>query len=65
MKVRGIWLVKKRLEGRLMGLFQHCIRRLIVLLPPNDFLHSSPEAPRTIQVRETSVSEERNYYQGI
>ena len=48
-----------------MGLFQHCIRRLIVLLPPNEFLHSSSEAPRTIQARETSASEGRNYYQGI
>ena len=48
-----------------MGLIQHCSRRLIVLLPPNEFLHSSPEAPRTIQARETSASEWRNYYQGI
>ena len=54
----------KRFKGRLVGLFQHCIRRLIVLLPPNEFLHSSPEAPRTIQARETSGSEGRNYYQG-
>ena len=28
-------------------------------LPLNEFLHSSPEAPRTIQVRETSASEGR------
>ena len=48
-----------------MGLFQHYNRRLIVLLPPNEFLHSSPEAPRTIQARESSASEGRNYYQGI
>ena len=48
-----------------MGLSQHCIRRLIVLLPPNEFIHSSPEAPGTIQARETSASEGRNYYQGI
>ena len=32
---------------------------LIVLLPPNEFLHSSPEAPRTTQARETSASEGR------
>ena len=57
--------VKKRFKGRLVGLFQHCIRRLIVLLPRNEFLHSSPEAPRTTQARETSASEGRNYYQGI
>ena len=42
-----------------MGPFQHCSRRLIVLLPPNEFLHSSPEAPRTTQARETSASEGR------
>ena len=58
-------IVKKRFKGRLVGLFQHCSRRLIVLLPPNEFLLSSPEAPRTIQARETSVSEGRNYYQGV
>ena len=40
---------KERFKGRLVGLFQHCSRRLIVLLPPNEFLHSSPEALRTIQ----------------
>ena len=53
------------IKGRLVRPFQHCIRRLIVLLPPNEFLHSSPEAPRTIQERETSASEGRNYYKGI
>ena len=57
--------VFKRFKGRLVGLFQHCIPRLIVLLPPSEFLHSSPEAPRTTQARETSASEGRNYYQGI
>ena len=53
---------KKRFKGRLVGIFQHCNRRLIVLLPPDEFLHSSPEAPRTIQARETSASEGRNYF---
>jgi hypothetical protein len=57
--------VKKRFKDRLVGFFQHCNRRLIVLLPTNEFLHSSPEAPRTIQARETSASEGKNYYQGI
>ena len=52
-------------KRRLVGLFQHFSRRLIVLLLPNEFLHSSPEAPRTTQARETSASEGRNYYQGI
>ena len=55
----------KRFKGLLVGPFQHCIQRLIVLLPPNEFLHSSTEAPRTTQARETSASEGRNYYQGI
>ena len=50
---------------RLMGIFQNCSRRLIVLLTPNEFVHSSTEAPRTTQARETSDSEGRNYYQGI
>ena len=58
---------KKRFKVRLvgLGLFQHCSRRLIVLLHPNNFLHSSPEAPCTIQARETSASEGKNYYQRI
>ena len=30
---------KKRFKGRLVGHFQHCNRRLIVLLPPDEFLH--------------------------
>ena len=56
---------KKSFEGRLVGPFQHCSLRLIVLLPPNEFLHSTPEAPRTTHARQTSASEGRNYYQGI
>ena len=51
----------KRFKDRLVGPFQHCIRRLIVLLPSHEFLRSSPEAPRTTQARETSASEGRNY----
>ena len=39
-------------KGGLLEPFQHCIRRLIVLLPPNEFLHSSPEAPRTTLARD-------------
>ena len=62
---RLTFFLKKRFKGRLAGRFQHCSRRLIVLLPPDEFLHSSPEAPRTTQTRETSASEGRNYYQGI
>ena len=58
-------IFKKKFKGRLVGLFQHCTRRLIVLLPPNEFLHSYPETPRTMQARETSASQGRNYYQGI
>ena len=33
------------------------------ILAPNNFPHSSPEAPRIIQMRETSTSEGGNYYQ--
>ena len=33
------------------------------ILAPNKFPHSSPEAPRIIQMRETSISEGGNYYQ--
>ena len=33
------------------------------ILAPNKFPHSSPEAPRIIQMRETSTSEGGNYYQ--
>ena len=61
----GLVLLKKRFKGRLVGLSLHCSRRLIVLLPPHEFLHSSPDAPRTTQAQETSASEGRNYYQGI
>ena len=57
-------VLKERFKGRVVGFFQHCILRLIILLPPNEFRHSSPEAPRTTQARETSASEGRNY-QGI
>ena len=48
---------------RFMGLFQHCGRSAYCILTPNKFPHSSPEAPRTIQMRETSTSEGGNYYQ--
>ena len=53
-------MILKRFKGRLVGPFQQC--RLIVFLPPNELLHSFPEAPRTTQARETSASEGRNYY---
>jgi len=39
-----------------MGLFQHCGRSACCILTPNKFPHSSPEAPRIIQMRETSTS---------
>ena len=46
-----------------MGLFQHCGRSAYFILTPNKFPQSSPEAPRIIQMRETSTSEGGNYYQ--
>ena len=35
-----------------MGLFQHCGRSVYCILTPNKFPHSSPDAPRIIQMRE-------------
>ena len=55
--------VKGKGKGRFMGLFNTAAIRPIVFLPPNKFLHSSPEAPRIIQMRKTSTSEGGNYYQ--
>ena len=46
-----------------MGRFQHCGRSAYCILTPNKFPHSHPEAPRIIQMRETSTSEGGNYYQ--
>jgi len=46
-----------------MGLFQLCGRSAYCILTPNKFSHSSPEAPRIIQMRKTSTSEVGNYYQ--
>ena len=48
-----------------MGLFQHCGRSAYCILTPNKLPHLSPEAPRIIQMRETSTSEGGNYYQWI
>ena len=44
-----------------MGLFQHCGRSAYCILTPNNFPHSSPEAPRIIQMSETSTSEGENF----
>ena len=52
-------------EGRLVGLFSALHPEADCTLTPNEFLHSSQDAPRTTQARETSASEGRNYYQGI
>ena len=52
-------------KGRFMGLFQHCGRSTYCILTPNKFPHSYPEAPRIIQMIETSTSEGGNYYQWI
>ena len=43
------------------GFFGTAACRPIVPLPPISSLHSSPEAPRTTQARETSASEWGNY----
>ena len=53
----------KRLKVALWGFFNTAAVRPIVFLPPSKFPHSSPEAPRIIQMRETSTSEGGNYNQ--
>ena len=50
-------------KGRFLELFQHWGHLAFCILAPNKFPHSSPEAPRIIQMRETSTSEGGNYYQ--
>jgi len=45
------------------GDFQHFGRSAYCILTPNKFPHSTPEAPRIIQMPETSTSEGGNYYQ--
>jgi hypothetical protein len=47
----------------LYGAFQHYDLSCLLYSYPNKFPHSSPEAPRIIQMRETSTSEGGNYYQ--
>ena len=56
---------KEGLKRSLNGAFSALHPKADCTLTQNEFLHSSPEAPRTIQARETSASEGRNYYQGI
>jgi len=47
----------------LWGFFNTAAVLANCILTPNKFPHSSPEAPRIIQMRETSTSEGGNYYQ--
>ena len=58
-------LVQVKVKGyrSLYGAFQHCGRSAYCILTHNKFPHSSLEAPRIIQMRETSTSEGGNYYQ--
>ena len=53
-------VLKKKVKGRVLGFYGTAACRLIVPLPPMISPHSSPEAPRTTQARETSVSEGGN-----
>ena len=56
-------LIKRlKVKGRFMGLFQKCGRSAYCIRTPNKFPNSSPEAPRIIQMRETSNSEGGKYY---
>jgi len=54
-------LILKKVKGDVWGLFGTAACRPIVPLPPMSSPHSSPEAPRTAQARETSASEGGNY----
>jgi hypothetical protein len=54
-----LWMGLKSLYGA----FQHHDFSGLLYSYPNKFPHSSPEAPRIIQMRETSTSEGGNYYQ--
>ena len=47
---------QKKVKDPFMGLFQHCGRSAYCILTPNKFPHSSPEAPRIIQMRESSTT---------
>jgi len=55
-------VARLKVKGRFMGLFQHCGHSAYCILTPNKFPHSSPEAPSTIQMPESSTSEGGNYY---
>ena len=57
--------LKKSFKGHFIGLLKHCGRSAYCVLTLNDFPLSSPEAPRIIQMRETSTSEGGNYYHRI
>ena len=61
----GSVLTEKKVKSHFIGLLQHCGRSAYCVLTLNEFPHSSPEAPRIIQMRETSTSVGGNYYQWI
>ena len=48
-------------KSSFLELFQHWGHLAYCILAPNKFPHSSPEAPRIIEMRETSTSEGGNY----
>jgi hypothetical protein len=54
--------VKVKKVKSLHGAFQHHDLSGLLYSYPNKFPHSSPEAPRIIQMRKTSTSEGGNYY---
>ena len=56
-----LWLFSLRVKGK--GRFLELFHLAYCILAPNKFPHSSPEAPRIMQMRETSTSEGGNYYQ--
>jgi hypothetical protein len=53
--------LKKKVKGASRGFFNTPTSWVYCILAPNKFPHSSSEAPRIIQMRETSTSEGGNY----
>ena len=60
---RNVLYSKGKGKCRFLELFQHWGHLTYCILASNTFPHSSPEAPRIIQMLETSTNEGGNYYQ--
>jgi hypothetical protein len=51
----------KKVKVTFRGFFNNPTSWVYCILAPNKFPHSSPEAPRIIQIREISTNEGGNY----